>query len=165
MAERNDLTTLLERLVVSGVEFVLVGGLAAVAQGAPISTFDVDVVHRRTPDNIERLLAFLDAVHARYRHRPGPALPIDRATLLGPGHALFMTDLGPLDVLGAIEEGMDYDDLVPQSRSVEFSGATLRVLSLDTIVRLKRLSSDNKDKLRLPVLEEALRRSGGATRS
>lgn len=76
-----------------------------------------------------------------------------------------MTDLGPLDVLGAIEEGMAYDDLVPQSRSLEFSGATLRVLSLETIVRLKRLSSDNKDKLRLPVLEEALRRRSAATRS
>ncbi len=107
MAASSDLTTLLGRLASSGVEFVLVGGLAAVAQGAPISTFDVDIVHRRTPDNVDRLESFLGAVNARYRHRPGPPLAINRAALLGPGHALFMTDLGPLDVLGAIEE----DDL------------------------------------------------------
>jgi len=43
-----DLTTLLERLLATDVEFVLVGGLAAVVQGAPISTFDIDIVHRRT---------------------------------------------------------------------------------------------------------------------
>jgi len=43
-----DLTTLLERLLAADVEFVLVGGLATVVQGAPLTTFDVDVVHRRT---------------------------------------------------------------------------------------------------------------------
>jgi hypothetical protein len=43
-----DLTTLLERLLAADVEFVLVGGLAKVVQGAPLTTFDVDVVHRRT---------------------------------------------------------------------------------------------------------------------
>lgn len=48
---------------------------------------------------------------------------------------------------------------------LELAGAPLRVLSLETIVRLKRLSSDNKDKLRLPVLEEALRRGRAPTRS
>jgi hypothetical protein len=164
MAAPADLTTLLGRLATSGVEFVLVGGLAAVAQGAPISTFDVDIVHRRTPENVDRLMAFLVEAHARYRHPPGQPLPIDRGGLLGPGHALLMTDSGPLDVLGAIEEGMTYDDLVPQSREVELPGGKVRILSLETIVRLKRLSSDNKDKLRLPVLEETLRRRG-STRS
>ncbi len=156
MSPASDLTTLLARLVQSGTEFILVGGLAAVAQGAPISTFDVDVVHRRTPENVGRLLTFLSEVQAKYRSRPD--LPIAQAVLLGQGHALLMTSLGPLDVLGAIEDGMSYDDLVPLSILVEFGGASLRVLSLETIVQLKRRSSDNKDKLRLPILEEALRR-------
>jgi hypothetical protein len=40
-----DLTTLLERLLAAEVEVVLVGGLAAVVQGAPVTTFDVDVGH------------------------------------------------------------------------------------------------------------------------
>ena len=55
MSQASELTTLLERIVASGAEFVLVGGLAAVAQGAPITTYDVDVVQRRTPENVERL--------------------------------------------------------------------------------------------------------------
>lgn len=161
----SDLTTLLGRLVDARVEFVLVGGLAAVAQGAPITTYDIDIVHRRTDENVDRLLTLLGGLSARYRNRPGPPIPLSKAGMLGPGHALLMTDLGPLDVLGAIEEGMGYDELLPQSRLLELAGAPLRVLSLETIVRLKRLSSDNKDKLRLPVLEEALRRGRGPTRS
>jgi hypothetical protein len=46
MAEGADLTTLLERLLAADIEFVLVGGLAAVVQGAPVTTFDIDIVHR-----------------------------------------------------------------------------------------------------------------------
>ena len=51
---------------------VLVGGLAAVVQGAPIATLDVDIVHRRTPENVDRLIAFLASTGARYRNRPDP---------------------------------------------------------------------------------------------
>ena len=153
-----DLTTLLERLLAADVEVVLVGGLAAVAQGAPLTTFDVDVVHRRTEENVDRLIAFLTSIGARYRNRPGPPLPPQRDALLGPGHSLFMTDLGPVDALGAIEGGADYDQLLPECLSVSIGGRTVQVLSLAKIVDLKRASSDPKDKLRLPVLEAVLKR-------
>jgi hypothetical protein len=155
-----DLTTLLERLVAADVEVVLVGGLAAVVQGAPLTTFDVDVVHRRTEANVDRLLAFLTSIGARYRNRPGPPLPPQRNALLGPGHSLFMTDLGPLDALGAIEGGADYEQLLPDCLSVSIGGRTVHVLSLAKLVALKRASSDPKDKLRLPVLEAVLQRRG-----
>jgi hypothetical protein len=59
-SQPNDLTTLLSRLAASGVEFVLVGGLAAVAQGAPVTTFDVDIVHARTPEHLDELMTFLE---------------------------------------------------------------------------------------------------------
>ena len=94
MAKTADLTTLLERLLATDVEFVLVGGLAAVVHGAPLTTFDVDIVHRRTEENVDRLMGFLASVGAYYRNRPGPPLPPKRSALLGPGHSLFMTDLG-----------------------------------------------------------------------
>lgn len=156
----TELTTLLERLLESRVEFVLVGGLAAVVQGAPLTTFDVNVVHRRTEENVDRLLVFLTSIGARYRNRSGPPLPPKRSALLGLGHSLFMTDLGPLDALGAIEGGADYDQLLPESLPVPIGGRTVHVLSLAKIVALKRASSDPKDKLRLPVLEAVLQRHG-----
>jgi hypothetical protein len=55
----GELTTLVTRLAAARVDFVLVGALAAVAQGAPLTTHDVDIVHNRDPDNVERLVAFL----------------------------------------------------------------------------------------------------------
>jgi hypothetical protein len=38
-------------LVAHDVEFIVVGGVAAVLQGAPVVTFDLDILHRRTPEN------------------------------------------------------------------------------------------------------------------
>lgn len=163
MASRpGSLTTLLAELAASGVEFVLVGGLAAVAQGAPVTTFDVDIVHARDRDNVDRLMAFLGQVNARYRGRPGGApLPPSRIALEGPGHSLFMTDLGPLDALGSIEQGLSYDDLLPDTVEIELGGHPIKVLDLATIVQHKRASSHPKDRQALPLLEEALRQRSG----
>ena len=157
----TDLTHLLGELAAAGVRFVVVGGLAAVAQGAPIATFDVDIVHQRSDDNVHRLLEVLARLNARYRGRPGsPPLSPTLDILRGPGHSLLMTDLGPLDVLGAIEEGLDYPQLVARANAVDLGGHQILVLDLAEIVRLKRGSSHPKDLLALPVLEETLRRRG-----
>jgi len=64
-----------------------------------------------------------------------------------------MTDLGPLDCLGAIEGAQDYDLLVPLSVEVELDGRAMRVLGLETIVAIKQASQNQKDRLALPVLE------------
>src|SRR5437773_11715590 len=101
MAEPQELSSLLGLLLRERVDFVLVEALAAVAQGAPLTTHDVDIVHSRSPENLERLLSALSAMHARYRGRPASSpLPPDRSALATTGHSLFVTDLGPLDCLG-----------------------------------------------------------------
>jgi hypothetical protein len=148
-----SLETLLQTLAASDVELIVVGMLAAVAQGAPVTTHDVDIVHRRTPDNIARLLAVLGDLDARYRGDPAEIL----SSL---GHSLLQTRLGPLDVLGAIEGDRDYDALLPHTQRIELSGHAVRVLDLATIVELKRGSTRPKDQLALSVLEETLRRRG-----
>jgi len=161
-SQSPGLETLLARLAASGTEFVLVGALAAVAQGAPLTTFDIDVVHRRDAGNVDRLLAFLASVDARYRGRPaGQVLRPTREALLGTGHQLLSTALGQLDVLGAIEEGREYSDLVRESVEIEVEGQVVRVLGLRTLAELKRGAMDAKGRLALAVLEATLKRSGG----
>jgi len=159
MASPPSLTTLLARLAASGADFVLVGGLAAVAQGAPLTTVDVDVVHRREEGNVDRLLAFLDSIDARYRGRPaGQVIRPTREALLGRGHQLLMTSLGPLDLLGAIEGGLGYDDLLPDSIAIDVEGQRVQVVQLTTLADLKRGASSPKDRLVLAILEETIRR-------
>jgi hypothetical protein len=156
-----SLETLLATLASSDVEFIVVGLLAAVAQGAPVTTHDLDIVHRRTPDNVARLVDVLvNRLDARYRGRPDVLRPTAEI-LAGPGHSLLQTNAGPLDVLGAIEGGRDYEVLLPSSRRIEISSHTVHVLDLATLIDLKRESPRLKDQLVLPVLEETLRQRGG----
>jgi len=62
-----DYLALLHSLAEHGVEFIIVGGVPAVLHGAPVTTFDLDSVHSRTPDNIGRLLSALQHLDAYYR--------------------------------------------------------------------------------------------------
>jgi hypothetical protein len=154
--------TLLARLAASGTDFLLVGGLAAVAQGAPLTTVDVDVVHRRDPDNVDALLAFLATVDAQYRGRPaGQVLRPQREALLGTGHHLLTTTLGPLDVLGAIEGGRGWAELEPAAARIQVQGHEVRVVRLETLAELKRGATSTKDRFVLAILEDLIRRRSG----
>lgn len=76
---RESLDRLLVLLHDAGVEFIVVGGMAGVLHGAPIVTKDLDIVHRKTPEDIARLpglLLPLDAYHRSdlaNRHLPPTA--------------------------------------------------------------------------------------------
>jgi hypothetical protein len=160
-----DLSALLEGLLDAGVKFVLVGGLAAVVQGAPVTTLDVDIVPDQASENIAKLLAWLKSIKAIYRRPDDKVIEPNRSNFSGKGHALFTTRLGPVDVLAVIEEGKVYEDLLDHTVGIEFRGHTIRVLDLKMMVELKRTSRDSKDKRRLPVLEETLRQMEGGSGS
>jgi len=140
-----------------GVEYVLVGALAAVLQGAPVSTFDVDIVQRRTPENVDRLLAALRSLHAFYWEHVGRRLEPEGRALRGAGHHLLETDLGRLDVLGEIGAGRDYEALAVRAETVVIApGLDVRVLALEAVIETKRETGRSKDLAALPMLEELL---------
>jgi hypothetical protein len=82
MPERKLIATL-RALDDGGVEFILVGGLPAVLNGAPVDTFDIDVVHSRDPANIDRLGRVLEALDAVFRMRPERRLKPNASHLVG----------------------------------------------------------------------------------
>jgi hypothetical protein len=82
------------------VDFIVVGGVSAVLHGAPVTTFDLDVVHARNRENVARMLSALEELEAVYRVQPERQLRPDESNLTGPGHQLLLTKFGPLDVLG-----------------------------------------------------------------
>ena len=88
----DDVVRLLGR---HGVRYVLIGGLAAVTQGASLVTQDVDVCHARDADNLARLADALREVHAKLRGAD-PSLPfrLDARTLAKGDAFTFTTDLG-----------------------------------------------------------------------
>jgi len=151
------LSEVLVGLLEAGVDFILVGGLAAVIQGAPVTTMDVDIVHSQSPENIARLLAFLKSVEAVHRRFDDKLIELKEEDLSGKGHVLLTTGIGAIDVLAVIEGGRSYEDLLEHTVDIDFRGHTLRVLDLKTLIELKKTSTDPKDKQRLLVLKETLR--------
>src|SRR5262245_5942138 len=63
------------------VEFILVGGLAAIVHGAPVLTFDTDIVFLKTAENLPRLLSALLALDARYLDPAGRHIAPDASKL------------------------------------------------------------------------------------
>jgi len=144
-----DVGELLRRLVDAGVEFIVVGGAAAVLHGAPITTEDLDIVHRRTPENVSRLKNLLQELNAHVRELANRQL---ESAFLGEGHVLLSTRLGPLDCLGALVDGRGFEELVSHSESFADEGSEFRVLDLSTLIDIKTKRGRAKDRLMLPVL-------------
>jgi predicted nucleotidyltransferase len=147
----------LRTLTEHGVEFIVVGGVSAVLQGAVVYTADVDVVHRRTPENIQRLLRALDVLDAYYRLQPSRRLKPNASHVASPGHQLLTTSAGHLDLLGTIGESLSYEDLVERSEEMPIGeGFRVRVLDLDLLITLKQEAGREKDLAVLPILRRTL---------
>jgi len=150
---------LLQALTDGEVRFIVVGGIAAVAQGAPVVTFDVDIVHERSTENVRRLLEVLSGIGAVYVRAPGSSPIAPREDLLlGEGHHILTTLHGRLDVLGRIEGGRGYDELLPRTVESRIGDGAVRLLSIETILEIKRASPRPKDQAVVPLLEAVLRR-------
>lgn len=153
---RAGFAEILRRLARSEVEFIVVGMTAGVLRGAPVTTLDVDVVHRRSPDNVARLLASLRQMAAIYRHDARELVPSE-SHLMSPGHQLLRTSLGDLDCLGAIDEGRGYEELLAASTPISLGdGLSVRVLTLEALVDAKERSGRPKDLAVLPLLRATL---------
>jgi predicted nucleotidyltransferase len=149
-----DFAALLTILVESGVEFVVIGGFAATAHGSAHVTVDLDVVYRRTPDNMARLAHALDAVHPYLRGAP-PGLPFrfDVDTIRRGLNFTLTTTAGALDLLGEAAGGGVYEALLPRSEIRQVFGLECRFVNLETLIHLKRSAGRPKDLERIAELE------------
>lgn len=71
----QDSPALLRALVASDVEFIIVGGLAAIAHGSSTFTRDLDVLARFDVTNMKRLLAAVEPSHPRFVLHPNRPPP------------------------------------------------------------------------------------------
>jgi hypothetical protein len=151
-----DFLGLLRTLAAHRVDFIIVGGVCAVLHGAPVTTFDLDLVHSRDPENIARLLAALHELDAYYRGRGAQRLRPTTALLGSSGHHLFMTRFGPLDILGTIGSGHDYQNLIDRAVMFDVDGLHLHLLDLDVLIAIKEETGHDKDVAVLPLLRRTL---------
>jgi hypothetical protein len=144
-----DLDALIESLLGAGIEFIVVGGAAAVLHGAPITTQDLDIVHRRTSENVQRLADLLAKLDATFRGRD---LRPSAELLAGRGQLNLSTSLGPLDPMCVLHDGRGYEELLPHTTVLTDGPSSIRVLDLETLIAVKAAAGRARDKLVLPIL-------------
>jgi len=149
-----EVETILKALSDNEVNFVIVGGLAAVIHGSAYVTGDFDFCYARDKANLERLVHALIPFRPRLRGAP-ENLPFqwDAATLRMGLNFTLTTDLGDIDLLGEIAGFSSYEEMVANSETVELYGIPCRILTLDGLIRAKRAAGREKDLRLIPELE------------
>ena len=158
MAEKKPVqfVRLIEELVAHRVDFIVVGGVAAVIEGAPVSTFDLDVLVRFEPDNLERLVAALDDLDTTYVDPAGRVIRPAVERFGTDGQHLFRTRHGRLDVLSSIGNGSRYEDLIDHTNLRLVAGSNITVLELQETIRSKEEANRPKDRAVLEILRRTL---------
>lgn len=143
-----DPIALLKTLVRDEVEFIVIGGAAANAWGSPLATIDLDICYARSTANLEHLAGALRGLNARLRGTDEDAPFLLEAKTLGAGdHFTLVTDLGPLDLLGTPAGTDGYRDLIKNAIEIEIDEVSVRVVSLDDLIRMKKAAGRPKDRI------------------
>ena len=143
----------LKRLNEHGVEFVVVGGVAAILQGSTHITQDLDVCAPLDEANLTRIINALRDLHPRFRMHPSkPALWEDAKRMAGFRNLNLDTDWGVLDILGEITGLGDYAAVATHCTEVTLKGLKVRVLDLPALIESKRAVHRPKDLMMLPEL-------------
>jgi hypothetical protein len=150
-----DPSAFLRLLTDHQVEFVVIGGLAMMAQGSAYATYDLDLCYARSPKNIALLATTLGSLHPYLRGVP-PGLPFrwDVPTIQAGLNFTLTTDLGAIDLLGEVAGLGDYEKVRAQSEGKVLFGMTIRVLSVDGLIAAKKAAGRTKDRLHLLELVE-----------
>jgi hypothetical protein len=153
----TDFERLFAALADGEVEYILVGGMAAVVHGSSRLTQDLDVVYRRTPENLKRVCTALEPFDPYPRGAPA-GLPFrwDATTLERGLNFTLTTTVGDIDLLGEITGGGRFEDLLDSTQDLAIFGYSILVLELEKLIAVKRAAGRPKDFEAIAELEVIL---------
>ena len=154
---------LLGLLTARGVDYVLIGGLAAVLHGSAMLTQDVDICFARDEGNLEALAKALSELGARLRG-VGESVPFvpDRRTLERAELLTLDTSAGPLDLVSLPPGAPPYDVLRRRAQRLDLGA--FAVASLEDLIAMKRMAGRPKDLVAIEELEAIVRLRGSKGR-
>jgi predicted nucleotidyltransferase len=144
-----DLARLVRQLHAHGVDFVVVGGLAAIAHGARRMTLDLDIVPDPEPVNFKRLaaaVAELGIADETVTDGEFQQLdPRDDFDLARSRNVTLRTGAGQLDVLNRARDAPHYRDLAARAVRLPIAGTDVLVAGVDDLIAMKLASGRPKD--------------------
>jgi hypothetical protein len=154
----QNLSELLRRLIAAEVEFVLVGGFAAIAHGVTLVTRDVDICCRFTEANLMRIQRAFADLHPVHRSQPDLPLDLTKERCASLKNLYIRTDLGMVDCLGEILGVGGFDEVAKHGVEVDLPGGKCRLLNLDALIRAKEAMGRDHDRITVKHLQEIQKR-------
>jgi hypothetical protein len=153
-----DAPAILAALQKHCVRFVVIGGVAAIAQGSPLPTEDIDITPDRAVDNLDALASALRDLDAKVRTAQSPVdFPFDAQMLVQNEMWTLTTRAGDLDLCFEPPGTGGYDDLRRGALELDLgSGTTVLVAALADVIRSKETAHRPKDIAQLPALRQTL---------
>jgi len=150
----DEFNDLLERLVGTGVDFVLVGGFAGVVHGCTYVTQDIDICCDFSAENLMALQEAVSDLHPVHRMTPARnALALTEQSAGQLKNLYLDTDIGQLDCLSFIDGLGSYQDVKNASIVVEVGQMQLRVINIDALIEAKKAMNRPRDREALLQLE------------
>jgi hypothetical protein len=157
-----DPTRLLRALADGGVDFVVIGGIAAILHGSARNTFDLDICFAGDPQNLAALGTVLVTLQARLRAVPDPVPFVpDAAALRRVEVFTLATAAGDLDVLRSPSGAPRYDVLRAHADRYDVGGFEVNVASVEDLIAMKTAAGRPKDLGDIEELEAILRVRAG----
>jgi hypothetical protein len=156
-----DPKRILTALSKHGVQYVLIGALAARLQGFPRATYDADITPAKGRDNLERLAAALRELGARiYTEQVPEGLAFDcSAPMLARADIWsLITEAGRLDLAFRPSGTEGYDDLARHAVAFTIYDHSVQVARLEDIIRSKEAAGRFQDRQDVEVMREMLKR-------
>ncbi len=157
----RNMKELVGRLLDAGVEFVVVGGFAAVTHGSTRLTQDIDLCASFDPENLQRAIDALRPVQPRPSIPVGEEIPQVVEESDGFVSLHLETDAGDLELHSGIAGEGGFAEVRRRSIEVGLWGREVRVIDLDALIDAKRALKRPKDLEVLSELEEIRRRTRG----
>lgn len=141
----------------AAIEFILVGGGAAIAHGSVTTTYDVDFVYSRKQENLVKLSTVFEGIEPYLRGVP-QGLPFrwDLRTIETGLNFTLITSQGDIDLLGEITGGGRYEELQEHCEVMELFGKQVKVVTLPKLIHLKRCAGRAKDLIAIAELQALL---------
>lgn len=143
-----DPDALFDALSRAGVDFVVVGGLAANVRGSERVTKDIDIVYDTEAQNVRKLCGVINALEPRMLVLGKPeGEPVTLTPQILKRHPLLQlsTRLGQLDLLANIAGFKSYRAIKDVSEPVQIDGRSIPMLTREGVIKSKRAMKRPKD--------------------
>lgn len=144
---KPNLKALLEKLIQSKIDFVLIGGFACVVHGSSLVTEDLDICIAINDEQIRKLREALKDTSPKHRLNPNfkPSFMTYPEKTDDLKNIYLETNLGVLDILGEVRPIGDFEAVKSHALTLSLYGHNCSVISLDDLIKVKESMKRPKD--------------------